>query len=280
MSSTKRIKYLAALGFISVGCAWLLRSRALAWKHKTAALVGGLNAAATSEGTVSFEKFDSLPAPVAAYFRFALKEGQAVIRTATVRHTGEFSLNGKWVPFESVQTFSARPRGFVWDANMKMNAVVNVRVRDSYMSGRGSMSAKVLSLVTMVDAHDDPSLDAGSLMRYLAELAWLPTALLPSDDLTWTAIDDRRALATLSDGRTTVSLEFSFLPSGEIASFYTPARTYENGGEYKTLPWSGRLWNYEQKNGMMIPLLGEVAWEMDTGIAPYYKGKIVDAQYD
>lgn len=281
------MKTLAALGVLSVlgaGCALLLRARAAQWRRETDAMIeDGKAAAATgaSNGeTVSFDDSDDLPAPVAAYFRFALKNGEARIRTATIRHTGEFRLNDRWTPFTSIQHFSTCPVGFVWDANMKMTPFLNIRVRDSYQNGRGAMTAKVLSLISMVDAHDDPNLDAGSLMRYLAELVWLPTALLPSERLKWTPIDDRRALATLSDGDTTVSLEFRFNERGEINRFFAPARVYSTKGDSKSFHWAGRLWNYQERHGMMIPLEGEVSWQMPEGNEPYYKGTIVDVQYD
>jgi hypothetical protein len=280
-----RTASLVALGLAGAGLGLAVRSCAAKWRRETDDLVEKLkqaavaNALAASGAAVSFQDFDSLPAPVAAYFRFALKEGQPQIRIAKIRHQGEFTLNDKWIPFVSTQHFSARPAGFVWDADMKMNALLNVRVRDSYVSGRGAMSAKVLSLVSMMDVRDDANLDAGALMRYLAELAWLPTALLPSENLKWTAIDDRRARATLSDGGTIVSLEFSFAPSGEISSFFAPARIYSTKGETKELPWAGRLWNYQERNGMMIPLEGEVAWQMPQGYTPYYKGKIIEVQH-
>jgi len=279
-----RLKNLTALGLMGACTAWLLRSRATKWKRETDAMVEKLKAAATNatanSKTVSFHDFDVLPAPVAAYFRFALKEGQARIRTARIRHEGEFCLNDKWIPFASTQHFSSHPAAFVWDAKMEMNPFLNVRVRDSYLNGRGAMSAKVLSLISVMDARDDTNLDAGSLLRYLAEAAWLPTALLPSENLQWTPIDDAKALATLSDGNTTVSLEFTFNERGEISSFFAPARVYSIKGETKEFPWAGRLWNYQERNGMMIPLEGEVSWQMPQGNTPYYKGRIVGVQYD
>ena len=278
----ERTKYfLASLGLAVAGYALIFRSRAAKWRSETEAMAAELKQAATPNSeTVSFQDFDHRPAPVAAYFRFALQDGQKRIRTATIQHEGEFCLNDKWIPFVSTQVFSAHPAGFVWDAKMKMNRLLNVRVRDSFLKGRGAMSAKFLSLISVMVAHDEPQLDAGSLLRYLAEAVWLPTALLPSQNLKWTAIDDHKALATLSDGDTAVSLEFSFAPSGEISSVFAPARIYSTKGESKEYPWGGRLWNYQERNGMMIPLEGEVWWQMPEGNAPYYKGKIVGVQYD
>jgi len=276
-----RTKNLAALGCFGAGGAWLLRSRAVKWRRETEAMVETLErTAATDDEPVSFRDFDALPAPVAAYFRFALKDGQKRIRTATIRGEGEFCLNNKWVPFASIQHFSALPAAFVWDAKLKMNRFLNVRVRDSFLGGRGALKAKLLALFSIMDAHGDANLDAGGLMRYLAEAAWLPTALLPSENLKWTPIDDQKALATLSEGDTTVSLEFTFNECGEISSFFAPARIYSTKGESKSFPWRGRLWNYQPRNGMMIPLEGEVSWQMPQGNEPYYKGKIVDVRYD
>lgn len=273
---------LAGLGLAGTGFGLAFWSGAANWKSETDKLVEKLkqSASTNSERTISFKTFDSLPAPVGRYFRFALKEGQSLIRTARIRHEGEFNLNDKWIPFTSTQNFSAHPPGFIWDADMKMNRLMNVRVRDGYVAGRGSMTAKVLSLVSVMDARDNPKLDAGALQRYLAEAGWLPTALLPNENLKWTAIDDRKALATLSDSGTTVFLEFSFNETGEITGFFAPERVYEVKGEYKSFPWAGRVWNYQEKNGMMIPTEGEVEWQMPEGNAPYWKGKIVEARYD
>ena len=42
------------------------------------------------------------------------------------------------------------------------------------------MHGAVLGLVTVVDMADTPELARGELMRFFAEAAWYPTALLPS----------------------------------------------------------------------------------------------------
>lgn len=230
--------------------------------------------------TVSFKDFDGLPTPVARYLRFALKEGQPVVRTAKIKYAGQFKLNDKWTLFNSEQHFSSNPPAFVWDADMRMNPLLNVRVRDAFTEGKGSGNAKIFALFSVMNAHDDIKLDAGAMQRYLAEAAWLPTALLPRENLHWTAIDENRASATLTDGTTTVSLEFRFNDVGEIAEVFTPARFYETNGEYKAFPWLCRLRNYEERSGMMIPIEGEAEWQMPEGAAPYFIGRIIEDEYD
>ncbi len=273
---------LAGIGLAGAGISLAYWSGESSWNAETARTVEELKQAASEVATktVSFKDFECLPAPVAQYFRFALKDGQPIVRTARIKHAGEFKLNNKWIPFDSEQHFSANPPAFIWDAEMKMNPLLNVRVRDAFTDGKGAMNAKIFALFSVVNAHDDVKLDAGALQRYLAESVWLPTALLPSENLRWTAIDENRASATLTDGKTTVSLEFRFNDAGELTEAFTPARFYGTNGEYKTFPWLCRFSNYEERGGMMIPIEGKAEWQLPEGAAPYFKGQITEAEYD
>jgi hypothetical protein len=58
----------------------------------------------------------------------------------------------------------------------------------------------------------------GELMRFLAEAAWYPTVLLPSQAVHWEPVDDRSAYATLTEGNIAVTLLFAFNESGLISS--------------------------------------------------------------
>lgn len=233
--------------------------------------------------TVSFQDFDCLPEPVAKYFRLVLKEGQPCIRSASLTQVGEFRIgkddNG-WSQFEAKQYLSANPPGLVWDASIRMAPAIAVRVRDAYTDGQGSMQAKILALVPVVDDRDKPELNAGALQRYLAELVWMPTALLPSNRLKWSEIDSHKALATLTDDRTTVTLEFHFNDLGEIAGVFTPDRYREVNGKYEPTPWAGHFYNYQERQGMRIPIAGYVEWQLSDRSFPYWKGEITEAKYN
>jgi hypothetical protein len=274
---------LTGLGLVGTGSALALWFGAARWNDKTLGMIEQLEAAAlTSEPqTFSFKSFDALPAPVARYFRATLKEGQPFIRTARMQQQGEFWMKGKWIPFTSEQYFSATPPGMIWDADMRMNPLLNVRVRDSYVAGQGSMQVKLLALMPVVNELGGAELKAGALLRYLAEAVWLPTALLPSDHMQWSAIDEQRALATLTDSGLSVSLEFRFNDAGEIISFYTPGRYYrEDDGSNVLQPWAGYQRAYEERSGMRIPLEGGVEWQLPNGRLPYCKLKIIGIEYE
>jgi len=255
------------------------------WNSVTSRMVEKLKETPSGQEakTVSFRNFDKLPAPVARYFRMALKDGQPLVRSARVSHKGEFLTSkegNSWSPFESTQHFSANPPGFVWDATMRMAPLMDVRVRDAYLAGKGSMQARTFAVIPVMDAMGKAELDAGALQRYLAEAIWFPTALLPGKGVTWSAIDDTKALATLTDSGTTVSLEFRFNEKGEVSGVFSPGRFREEKGKYILTPWAVRVWNFEERGGMRIPLEGEVAWQLSGGNMPYWKGRIVDVQYD
>jgi hypothetical protein len=233
--------------------------------------------------TVSFKDLDKLPAPVARYFRMALKEGQQCIRSVRIVHSGDFLTsieNNGWSPFTSTQRFTADPPGFVWDAKISMAPMMDVRVRDAYLVGKGLMETRVFSTLPVMDQHDKPELNEGARQRYLAEAIWFPTALLPSDRVTWSPMDDTHARATLTDFGATVSLEFTFNDKGEITRIFTPGRYREVNGKYLFTPWEVRVWNYQDKGGMRIPVEGEVMWQLPGGSLPYWKGRVVEAEYD
>lgn len=276
---------LAGLGLVGVGLGLAMWFGSARWNGKTSQFVDKLiqGIPRREAKTVAFQDFERLPAPVAKYFRWALEEGQPLIRSARIVQVGEFRAregDGGWSPFEAKQYFSAQPPGFVWDASIRMAPLMKVRVRDAYVAGQGSMQGKILSLATVVDERGKAELNAAALQRYLAEAVWFPTALLPSKGVEWSAVDKKRALATLTDFGTTVSLEFHFDDGGEITSVSTPGRYREANGKYELTPWVGHFRSYEERDGMRIPIEGDVEWQLPGGSFPYWKGRIVNVEYD
>jgi hypothetical protein len=228
---------------------------------------------------ISPDTVGELPAPVARYVARAIGPTPGEIRTARIRHAGDFQLRpGAWRAFTSVQRYTVRPPGFVWDASIRTAPLLRVRVRDSYTDGVGAIRATLGGLVPIVDRRGTPELASGALMRFLAEAVWFPTALLPRDGLTWTAIDDRSARVTLTDGGTTVSIDVSFRPTGEIARV-SALRYRDVDGHAVLTPWVGRFWEHERVHGFLIPMEAEVEWILPDGPTPYWRGKVVDVEY-
>ena len=227
----------------------------------------------------SRDQLAGLPAPVVRYFEFALTPGQPLVRQARIRQAGTFAQQpGSWSPFTAIEQFNVRPPAFVWDARIRMAPLVSVRVRDSYVDEEGATLAKVAGLITVANLHGTPELASGALLRHLAEAAWFPTALLPSEGVKWEAIDDSTARATLTSGATTASLELGFGEGGEIVK--ARAMRYRAVGDtFLLTPWSAEYRAYERMGDMMIPTEAEVQWELPDGAYPYWRGRTVSAEY-
>jgi hypothetical protein len=255
------------------------------WQSATREMHAKLEAARCPIGVKTFSPNEliTLPAPVQRYFRTVLKEGQPIISAVRVEHSGTFNLSEtgeQWRPFISTQRVITQRPGFDWDGRIGMAPGLNVFVHDAYVAGEGILHAKLLGLIPLADIRGTPEAAQGELMRFLAEAAWYPTALLPSQGVRWEAIDDRSARATLTDGATTVSLDFRFDDEGLLSVVRAAARYRTVKDALVVTPWQGRFWSYEVRGGMRIPLEGEVAWELPEGLWPYWRGRITKLHYE
>lgn len=217
-----------------------------------------------------------LPAPVARYLRWALPDGAArpLVR---LRQQGSLRTDlqsPRWMPFSATHLVSASAPGFVWSARVRVAPLLHVRVIDSLVEGVGSGQVALLSAVAVAQDAGTPEMNSGSLHRYLAEAPWYPAALRPSDRLVWTAIDATRALATLHDRGTSVSLEFRFDESGAIAGIYTPGRWGSFAGGYRQRPWEGHFRDYVRHQGVAFPTAADVGWYLEGTWQPVWDGRI------
>jgi hypothetical protein len=208
--------------------AWLYG--AYRWNSETQELRARLDAARepVRPRTVAFRKLENLPAPVQRYFRAVLEEGRPMVAGARVRHEGTFNMGegseDNWKPFTSDQLVVARRPGFDWDGRVAMAPGLPVRVHDAYVGGEGILHASVLGLVPVADMRGTGDVAEGELMRFFAEAAWYPTALLPSQGVRWEARDDRSAYATLTEGDISLTMLFTFDERGLIETVRAEAR--------------------------------------------------------
>ena len=240
-------------------------------------------ASAAAPAHYDVSEIDGLPAPVQRYFRAALTPGQAMVSTATLQMTGTFNMSAtgeQWKPFTSRQQVTTRRPRFLWDARISMLPGVTVRVVDSYIVGKGRLRASVLGLITMADLQGGDDMARGELMRYFAEMACYPTALLPSQGVRWAGVDDRSANATLVDGPITLTLLFRFDDAGLIESFRAESRGGMVGKVMVQAPWEGRFSHYQTRDGMRVPFGGEVAWMRPEGRRAYFKGTVTQLNYE
>ncbi len=255
------------------------------WQNNTKGLHQRLNAENWPIQPIVYDRreLEHLPTPVQRYFEAVLTSGQALIVKMQAFHTGQFSLaetQPQWVPFHSKQLAKMQPIGFDWDARIRIAPGIQCFVHDAYVAGEGILHATLFGLFTLTKLQGTAEIAQGELLRFLAESAWYPTALLPSQGVVWEAIDERSARATLTDGATTVMLEFRFGDDDLIQTVYTPTRPRTVQGQAIATPWQCQVWNYQKRDGMMVPIDGEVAWQLPTGPLPYWRGHLDEIHYE
>jgi hypothetical protein len=227
-------------------------------------------------------ELSGLPVPVQRYLRLALKADQPIIASVSVIHVGMFNMSQaveRWRPFTSIQNVMTRAPGFVWSGRISLFPGAVAFVTDAYVGGRGILRPTLLGLVSLGRNRSSDALDRAEMMRYLAEAAWYPTALLPSQGVTWVAIDESSADATIHDGHHAVTMLFRFDEFGMIESVSSEERPATEGSRMVMRPWRGCWTNYQKREGMRIPLNGEASWVCQGRKIPYWHGAIASVQY-
>ena len=124
------------------------------------------------------------------------------------------NLRDSWRPFSAEQVISIHEPGFVWLARMQAVPFVYARVLDCYVDREGLLEARLFGSLRLVRA-TGPQASKAELMRYLADLARAPHAILHNPQLSWREIDATtvEVSAESADGPARVQLIFE---NGEI----------------------------------------------------------------
>ncbi len=273
----------AALLLLWAGLFVLGRAR---WESATQALVSRLHAQRVARSPAVYDERElaGLPPPVQRYFKAVLTPGQPIVAAVQIAHRGSFNMGvaaEQWKPFTSEQWATTRRAGFVWYGQVAMAPGVPVHVHDAYVAGEGILKPQLLGWLTLADLHDmGGEVARGEFLRYVAEAAWYPTALLPSQGARWTAVNDNAATVTVSDGAVSATMTFRFNAQGLIDSVRAEARGRTVGKDVIMTPWEGQWTHYERRDGMQVPTRGEVAWLTPEGRKPYWRGEVVALRYE
>jgi hypothetical protein len=223
------------------------------------------------------EELERLPPPVQRWLEVSGVVGRERAQTVRLKQRGEMRVrpDGAWMPAQAEQYFSVDPPGFVWRVDVTMMSVLPVAGRDSYAEGKGHMLIKAASLVSVVDAAGD-AIDQGTLLRFLGEIVWFPSAAL-SPCITWEPLDATRAKATMQHGAVTASALFSFDERGRFLGM--SAERYFGGGATPALQrWVVSATEWRVIRGIEIPVKGDVTWKLPAGDFNYYRWEITDVE--
>lgn len=216
----------------------------------------------------------ALPAPVRRYLQVAGALEATPLAAARLRHGGSFrpALDGAWRPIRGVQYLAAEPPGFVWWGRVRLAAGLEISARDRSAGGEGGMRIALASALVVADL-SGPELDAGALQRLVAELVWLPTALLDARHVAWLPRDASSARARLRVGGREVEVTFHFGGDG-LPERITALRYRDVKGRGVLTPWTGRCADWREVGGVRVPFRLEASWELDGRDRPYARFEV------
>jgi hypothetical protein len=221
-----------------------------------------------------------LPIVVQKWLRRAGIVGKEKIHCLKMIQTGQMRLaeNKPWMKFEALQYVNVDEPAFVWKARVKYAPLIKLIGLDQYYEGHGSMNIKLMALVSVVDARPGMEMDQGSLLRFLAEMIWYPTAAL-NNYISWEEIDERSARATMTWKGTSASMIMNFNEEGDMVSSVAP-RYREEDGQFILDDWGGVARSYKKFEGIRIINQNDVVWKFKTGDFNWMQIEVVDVDFN
>ena len=177
-----------------------------------------------------------------------------------------------WMAFTATQTISARACEFDWLAKFRPFGIVSAR--DALEHDGARLDIMALGFIPIARSARTPALPRGELMRYLAELPWVPEAILLNAALRWRVDGPDTFAVSAGTGATASEIMFSLDSDGRITGAYAPDRPRSVTEPFLPTPWRGRFSDYRLHEGRWIPFAGEVAWEIDGKHQVYWQGRI------
>ena len=177
-----------------------------------------------------------------------------------------------WRPVSAEQTIQVHEPGFLWLARMRMAPLLPVQILDCYVDGQGYLEARLFGSIPVARAAG-PEVSKGELMRYLAELAWAPHAMVRNARLRWREIDSStiEVSADSPDGPARVRLVFQ---DGDIIGIEADDRPRMVGTHAIPTPWRGRFLDHREVDGWRIPTRAEVSWILDGQSVTVWRGEV------
>jgi hypothetical protein len=155
---------------------------------------------------------------------------------------------------------------------MQAAPLASARILDCYVGGEGLLEARLFGSLRLARAAG-PQATKGELMRYLAELAWAPHAMLHNPQLSWREIDATivEVSAESPAGLARVRLIFE---NGDIARVEADDRPRALGRRIVPTRWQGRCCDYREVDGCRIPTRAVASWLLEDGPFEYWRGRV------
>jgi hypothetical protein len=186
-----------------------------------------------------------VPALVRRYLDRALPAGLRVPRRVHVAQVGKMwqKTGGRPLRFTAVEEFAVEEVAFSRRAHFPIMPLVSLRVVDRYGAGEGFLEARLFGLVPVMRTRGQATAE-GEAMRYLAELPWVPQAMVANRQLEWRELDAQTVEEATRVGSARVAVRLAFDAAGDIVGGSADARPRPEGKKIVARPWGGVFSDY------------------------------------
>lgn len=212
-----------------------------------------------------------VPDAIRAFATRGVRGDGTLPRQVRVEQTGEMWQHPGARPlrFTAVEEFAVTEVAFTWRARFPIVPLVSVHVRDGYGAGRGRMDASVLGVPVM--RRRGPGIALGAGLRYLAELPWVPHALLANRELEWVELHGHSVEVATCVGTARVAVRLELDEAGDVVAARADERPRD--GDVPR-PWGGVFADYAVVGGVRVPTSAEVSWDLPAGRFVYWRGRV------
>jgi hypothetical protein len=198
------------------------------------------------------------------------------LRHVCSRQTGQMreSADLAWKKFGARQRIDLTACGFEWKA--RMGPLGAIHVNDTFSDGSGHLAVKLFGVFKIAGAAKSLSLDRGELMRYLAELAWAPDAIMRNRTLRWRELDDGRLSVSTGDGEQRAEIQITLDEEGRIAEVFAPDRPRAVGDRFEPSAWRGTFGDYCWTERRLVPMSAEVGWFKESAYEAVWRGRLIE----
>jgi hypothetical protein len=203
-----------------------------------------------------------LPTPVQRYFLHAITPGTALATGVKLKMTGYFQPSPNQKLTMQAQEILSR-QGFVWQAIMG-NKLFNIKGADYYYNNSGKVEFKIWGLIPFIK-DENPNVTRSSIGRCGGELFWLPSALLPQNQVEWQAIDNHTIQATLKIDNEIINLTLIIDENGRVLEIKLPRWGNKNIDKtWQYIPFGGKFTQEASFQGFTVPSQINAGWWLGT----------------
>lgn len=156
--------------------------------------------------------------------------------------------------------------------------IIPFEAYDSTQNGIGFMKGVIGKIFTLFN-QTGPEMDKAQLLTWLGECFFIP-ASVTSKYISWEAIDERHAKATITYRNISGSGTFTFHENGLVKSFQTDERArIENDGSITYPEWSMVYEDFAKTDGIIHPSHVKTIWHDSDGDLVYFDADNIIATY-